>query len=225
MGIVRNSDQVCCLLVALTITFLGSSCAETGGSTPAVATDPLPHFEILSDVTQPPIKRMVTVRLDEPVDEETLGRLASDIHGSESGQYERTFITYLLPGMVDGAGAWATTHFNPDLEVRIVGFTVELQQQLIADSAAIEEETRQEDAGRSRQEILEREHVRSQELRDLQRLDQEASVILERVERGIDRGSLDGRDGSLESIIERFPGTRSAARAAELLEMHFPQNE
>jgi len=31
--------------------------------------------------------------------------------------YKRIFITYYLPGMKVGNGAWATSHFNPNLEV------------------------------------------------------------------------------------------------------------
>ncbi len=34
---------------------------------------------------------------------------------------ERTFIVYYLPGMDVDAGAWASSHFNPDLEIRIYG--------------------------------------------------------------------------------------------------------
>ena len=38
-----------------------------------------------------------------------------------SRHYERTFIVYYLPGMPVGGGGWATTHFDPALEVRILG--------------------------------------------------------------------------------------------------------
>jgi hypothetical protein len=36
-------------------------------------------------------------------------------------KYERVFICYYLPGMEVGAGAWATGHFNPELEVKVLG--------------------------------------------------------------------------------------------------------
>ena len=47
--------------------------------------------------------------------------------------YDRTFIEYYLPGMVDGCGAWATTHFTPRMEVVVLGFTAEDQRAMGCD--------------------------------------------------------------------------------------------
>ena len=69
-----------------------------------------------------PFKRSLTVRLREPVDKKTLGIMANHLH-RQAPNFERTFIGYLLPGMRDGEGAWATTHFNPNLKVEILGAT------------------------------------------------------------------------------------------------------
>lgn len=77
----------------------------------------------------PGIKRSVLVRLAEKVTPEQLEGMAEDIRADDS-HYERIFIEYLLPGMKDGAGAWATTHFEPKLRVRILGMSLEAEAKL-----------------------------------------------------------------------------------------------
>ena len=49
----------------------------------------------------------------------------------ESRKYDRVFITYYLPGMTPGSGAWATSHFDPNLEVKILGTTIEEEKTLM----------------------------------------------------------------------------------------------
>ena len=71
-----------------------------------------------------PIKRSVVVRLSRPVSREKLQQIADIIH-EEKPSFDRTFIEYLIQGMTYGAGAWATTHFNPSLKVEILGPTLE----------------------------------------------------------------------------------------------------
>ena len=44
-------------------------------------------------------------------------------HGDR--RYPRIFITWYLPGMKIGAGAWATTHFEPKLTVNIMDWMLE----------------------------------------------------------------------------------------------------
>ncbi|MCA9109369.1 MAG: hypothetical protein KDA52_05450 [Planctomycetaceae bacterium] len=67
------------------------------------------------------IKRSLDVRLNKRVSEETLRAIALDLKGSDAQSYTRTFIVYYLPGMTVGAGGWATSHFDPNLQVRIIG--------------------------------------------------------------------------------------------------------
>ncbi|MBG53096.1 MAG: hypothetical protein CML99_11875 [Rhodobiaceae bacterium] len=74
-------------------------------------------------------KRSLVVRLAEPIDEATLASIARGLQ-SEKPNFAQTYIVYLLPGMVDGAGAWATTHFNPDLKVQILGLSVDALEQI-----------------------------------------------------------------------------------------------
>ena len=53
---------------------------------------------------------------------EDLERFAKRLFSVHKGsKYDKVFICYYLPGMVKDAGAWATSHFTPDLQVRILG--------------------------------------------------------------------------------------------------------
>lgn len=94
---------------------------------PDVAPDILDgvEYSIINDEVLHDIKRSVDVRLKEKITEEQLRALALKIKSENSTEFERTFIGYLLPGMKLNAGAWATTHFNPDLQVKILGLTVD----------------------------------------------------------------------------------------------------
>ena len=44
--------------------------------------------------------------------------------------YDRLFIFYLLPNMEEGSGAWATTHYNKDLEIKIFGADKPAQEKM-----------------------------------------------------------------------------------------------
>lgn len=70
-------------------------------------------------------KRSVTIRLNRKVSKGVLRTLAYQIKSQDSNRYDRTFICYLLPGMELNAGAWATTHFNPNLKIKILGISIE----------------------------------------------------------------------------------------------------
>ena len=74
------------------------------------------------------LKRSVVVRLSRPITEDRLEAIARSVH-AEKPNFDRTFIEYLIGDMAYGAGAWATTHFNPNLQVRILGPSIE---QLVA---------------------------------------------------------------------------------------------
>ncbi len=68
------------------------------------------------------VKRSILVELDQEVsmaELEVIGRVLQ----AQEPSFERTFIEYLLPGMQADSGAWATTHFDPDLKVVLSGFS------------------------------------------------------------------------------------------------------
>ena len=56
--------------------------------------------------------------------ESSIRNIAEEIKRREAEECERVFIVHYLPGMKVNAGAWATSHFTPNLEVRILGQTV-----------------------------------------------------------------------------------------------------
>lgn len=78
------------------------------------------------------IKLILDIRLKNKISEEQLRQLALALKGKEHNKYERVFIFWFLPGMEIDAGAWATTHFKPNLEVRILGVTIEEEKELTA---------------------------------------------------------------------------------------------
>ncbi|MDP8245725.1 MAG: hypothetical protein P9L94_16705 [Candidatus Hinthialibacter antarcticus] len=88
-------------------------------------------YNIISENTLHSIKRTLEIRLNKKVPEKILKEIALELKYSDFNNYERTFITYYLLDMTVGAGAWATTHFNPELEVKILGLTEEKENKLI----------------------------------------------------------------------------------------------
>lgn len=125
-------------------------CAGCGGHPPQrlapkpeVATNPLPAeqpfaapiprdvtYEIISQDIMPDIKRGLVIRLNKKVSKDVLKSLAMELKNSDSRNYQRTFIVYYLPEMEINAACWATTHFNPELEVRILGLAADEEQTL-----------------------------------------------------------------------------------------------
>ncbi|MDR3622740.1 MAG: hypothetical protein P4L85_25530 [Paludisphaera borealis] len=76
-------------------------------------------------------KRTVDVRLNTKVSLETLKEIAVEIKGSEKHQYEMTYIFYYMPERGGAKNApWAISHFNPTLELDIMGLTKEQEETL-----------------------------------------------------------------------------------------------
>ncbi|MCB7130413.1 MAG: hypothetical protein J3T61_12850, partial [Candidatus Brocadiales bacterium] len=87
-------------------------------------------YTIIDKNIVPGIKRSLDIQLNRKVSEDVLKSIAMKLKNSDPKSYERTFIGYYLPGMKVNSGSWATTHFNPNLEVRILGLTVEQEEAL-----------------------------------------------------------------------------------------------
>lgn len=129
-------NRIVNLICLGTLLALGSgACNDAHRGEPRSAPTPISaeaKYTIIESSTMHRFKRSLTVRLDRKVSKEKLRGIAKELKKRERLKYERTFIVYLLPGMTPGAGAWATTHFNPNLEVRILGLTTE-QEKALAD--------------------------------------------------------------------------------------------
>jgi hypothetical protein len=93
-----------------------------------------PSYSIISENQSKDVKRSVDVRLEKKVSAEVLKTIAEKIKGTERKKFERTFITYYLPEMKVGSGAWATSHFDPDLKVKIIGLTADEEDKLTNDA-------------------------------------------------------------------------------------------
>jgi hypothetical protein len=89
-------------------------------------------YTIISDTNYHQIKRTVEIRLSERISEKVLTELAQKLKALDPKTYERTFMTYYLPDMKVGHGAWATTHYDPKLKVQILGTTKEENEKLTA---------------------------------------------------------------------------------------------
>ncbi len=93
-------------------------------STHAVAADQIP-YEVIQKAELSSIKLSIDVEV--PLVD---GRLPSaDELGAisehlveNSNKHDRTFVSFYLPGMKVGAGAYATAHHNPDMSVNIQDF-------------------------------------------------------------------------------------------------------
>ncbi len=101
-------------------------------STPSSAIPADVTFTVINETKLPGIKRSVDIRLNKHVSEVTLNAIAKTVKASDSSNYERTFIGYYLPDMQVDAGYWATTHYNPNLDVRILGLSADAAAKLSA---------------------------------------------------------------------------------------------
>jgi hypothetical protein len=91
-------------------------------------------YLVINTDALPRIKRSLDVRLNKKVSSSVLGAIALVLKSRDSGEYERTFMAYYLPGMEVGSGAWATTHFTPNLKVQILGLSKENEERLLAET-------------------------------------------------------------------------------------------
>jgi hypothetical protein len=85
--------------------------------------DPNVAYTIIKEeVAETGFKR-IDVRLNKEVSEDTLRNIALKLKAQDSQSYPLTFICYYLTGMKVDAWPWATSHFNPDLNVKILELT------------------------------------------------------------------------------------------------------
>ena len=103
-----------------------------GTSTPSSTIPADVTYTVIDETKVPGIKRGVEIRLNKHVSEDTLTAIAKEVKASDNSTYERTLIAYYLPDMQVGAGCWATTFYDPDLDVRILGLSADAAAKLSA---------------------------------------------------------------------------------------------
>lgn len=90
----------------------------------------VPKYSIVKDENLHHFKRSVDVRIPIRYTETQLDILAKHIKNLDKRKYDRTFILYYLPDMEIDAGAWASSHFDPNLKITIHGLSVEKYKEL-----------------------------------------------------------------------------------------------
>jgi hypothetical protein len=74
------------------------------------------------EFSSPLSKASIDIRLEGQITESEVQAIARKIKQDFPG-YDKYFIFYWLPGMHLGTGAWATSHFTPNLTVNMIGAT------------------------------------------------------------------------------------------------------
>ncbi len=91
----------------------------------------IPQYSIVESNVTPGIKRALDVRLSRKASEDELRQLAIKLKNLDSSEYQRTLIGYFLPGAEASAASgewatyWARTDFNPSLEIKILGLSID----------------------------------------------------------------------------------------------------
>ena len=80
-------------------------------------------YSIIKQESMHSIKARIDVRLNRKFNKSSIEKLARKLKNDLKVDYDRIFISYYLPGMKVGSGAWATSHFNPDLNIVILGLS------------------------------------------------------------------------------------------------------
>jgi len=80
-------------------------------------------YTVISEVKNDSLKKVnVDIQLNKKVNEEILVTIAKKLKSElKLENYPKIWMFYYLPDMKVGSGAWATTHFTPDIEVKILG--------------------------------------------------------------------------------------------------------
>ncbi len=92
---------------------------------------PIPNdvtYSIINDTDFLSYKRSLDILLNKKVSKDVLKTIAKKLIGTSLNRYDKIFIVYYLPGMTVDAGGWATSHFKPNLEVRIIGEPLKKQK-------------------------------------------------------------------------------------------------
>jgi hypothetical protein len=87
-------------------------------------------YTILEETPHEAISKCnLNIQLSRKINKKELTALANELRSTRE-QYNHLWIGYTLENMKVGSGAWATTHFTPDLEVQILGATADEEKEL-----------------------------------------------------------------------------------------------
>jgi len=87
-------------------------------------------FTIIKEDKNERLKKVnIDVRLDKEISKTELKKIGLKIKG-ERPKFDKFWIFYYLPEHQIGNGAWAITHFKPELEIEILGATKESSKEM-----------------------------------------------------------------------------------------------
>jgi hypothetical protein len=87
-------------------------------------------YTILEETPNEAISKCnLDIQLSRKINKKELTALANELRSTRE-QYNHLWIGYTLENMKVGSGAWATTHFTPDLEVQILGATADEEKEM-----------------------------------------------------------------------------------------------
>lgn len=114
------------ILTVFTVFFLLVSCDS--GTIGKYKKEPLPDnfsYNIIEDNSNIALeKNQLTLEINQKLTEGQIATLAEKLFNSKEKQ-RRFYIFYQLSGMKNGSGAWAISHFDPELDIQILGSTSE----------------------------------------------------------------------------------------------------
>ena len=88
------------------------------------------NFTIIKEDKNERLKKVtIDVRLDKEINKVELKKIGLKIK-EDRPEFEKFWIFYFLPKHKTGNGAWAITHFKPELEIEILGATQEASKEM-----------------------------------------------------------------------------------------------
>lgn len=116
-------------IILLAMQFILTSCDN--GTVGKYQKEALPYgfsYNIIEDRSNEKLeKNELTVEINQRLTEGQIATLAEKLFNSKP-QQRRFYIFLLLPGMKNGAGAWATSHFDPELKIEISGTSIQQKE-------------------------------------------------------------------------------------------------
>jgi hypothetical protein len=111
------------LIVLMTVLFLASCDSGTIGKYKKEPLSDNFSYNVIEDKSNVALeKNQLTLEINQKLTEGQIATLAEKLLNSKEKQ-RRFYIFYQLSGMKKGSGAWATSHFDPELEIEIIGST------------------------------------------------------------------------------------------------------
>ncbi len=98
--------------------------------------NPSPYRVVSEDNSVEFSRRNVAVALPHRLNELEITKIADVVRAKEKTPFEKTIVSFYLPGMKLTQSAWAMATFNPTLKINIVGLRLDEEQQATAEVAA-----------------------------------------------------------------------------------------